>query len=78
MEFFHPLAFFIALIVGLFFAYISTPNPKVIIKYPTPENAGKVVYKDNSGVCYKYHAKEIDCPTHMYVDSLNIQDSEDK
>ena len=37
------------------------PPSKVEIKYPTPENAGNVVYKDDQGVCYKYVAKKVDC-----------------
>lgn len=54
--------FVISLTVGLLFAYLFTPQPEVIIKYPTPENAGKVVYKDVSDVCYKYKANEVSCP----------------
>jgi hypothetical protein len=30
-------------------------------KYPTPENCGKVVYKDKNGICYKYSTKQVDC-----------------
>jgi hypothetical protein len=55
--------FFMALVVGLFFAYISTPPPDIVIKYPTPENAGKVVYRDAADVCYKYQSKVVKCPS---------------
>ena len=58
-----PLYFLISFCIGMFFVYLSTPKPKVIIKYPTPQNAGKVIYKDNSGVCYKYMAEEVKCPS---------------
>jgi hypothetical protein len=57
-----PLYFLISFCIGIFFVYISTPKPKIIIKYPTPQNAGKIIYKDNSGLCYKYLAKEVKCP----------------
>ena len=57
-----PIYFFISLFIGLFIAYLSTPKPVVIIRYPTPDNAGKVTYIDNSNVCYKYKAKEVKCP----------------
>ena len=30
--------------------------------YPTPQNAGKVVYRDNAENCYKYEAKQVKCP----------------
>ena len=61
-KFIIPFYFFIALFIGLFIAYISTPVPDVIIKYPTPQNAGKIVYRDDSDVCYKYKADEVNCP----------------
>jgi hypothetical protein len=61
-DYIDPLAFFIALFIGLFFTYIYSPQKKIIIKWPTPENAGKLVYKDYSELCYKYNAKEIACP----------------
>ena len=54
-----PFYFFIALFIGLFVAYVSTPVPHVIIKYPTPENAGKIIYRDDADVCYKYKATEV-------------------
>jgi hypothetical protein len=61
-DYINLLAFFIALAIGLFFTYIYAPQKKIIIKWPTPENAGKLVYKDYSELCYKYKAKEISCP----------------
>jgi len=54
--------FLISLCVGFFFVYIFTPYPDVVIMYPTPENAGKIVYKDAADVCYKYRADEVSCP----------------
>ena len=30
-------------------------------KYPTPDNAGKLTYKDKNDVCYKYSGKEVSC-----------------
>jgi|DEB0MinimDraft_6_1074348.scaffolds.fasta_scaffold365382_1 hypothetical protein len=59
----NPYYFLISLAVGMFFVYISTPPPEVIIEYPTPENAGKVIYKeDNNLGCYTYMAKKVSCP----------------
>ena len=39
-----------------------TQAPNIIIQYPTPENAGKKVYKDDAGVCYKYRTEEVEFP----------------
>jgi len=55
-------SFFIAFCIGIFLTYIYSPQKKIIIKWPTPENAGKIVYKDNTNICYKYKANEIPCP----------------
>jgi hypothetical protein len=49
-----PFYVFIGLFFGVLVIYALTPPPKVIIKHPTLDNAGKVIYVDNSGVCYKY------------------------
>ena len=45
----------------ILFVYILTPTPDIVLKYPTPENSGKIVYKDKADVCYKYEAKEVTC-----------------
>lgn len=73
-DYFDPLYFFIALFIGLFYTYLTTPMPEVIIKYPTPENAGKIIYKDKADVCYKYVAKEVSCPADKtQIKKLDIQ-----
>lgn len=59
-----PFYFVLALSIGLFFIYITNDNvPDVIILYPTPDNAGKIVYKDSGNVCYKYKSEEVKCPS---------------
>lgn len=57
-----PLPFFIALFIGFLMCYTFTPPPKVVFKYPTPENAGKTIYQDKSDNCYKYEVDEVECP----------------
>lgn len=58
----HPTAFFVTLCIGIFYVYITTPQPIVVIKYPTPDNAGKIKYVDDAGVCYKYSLEPVSCP----------------
>lgn len=53
--------FIIAFAIGMLFVYTLSPTPDIIIRYPTPENAGKIIYKDDAGVCYKYRAEEVPC-----------------
>jgi hypothetical protein len=61
-DYINVTAFFIAFCIGIFFTYIYSPPKKIIIKWPTPENAGKIIYRDHADTCYKYKADEIPCP----------------
>ena len=54
--------FFIAFFIGMFIVYITVPLPEIIIRYPTPHNAGKIIYKDSADICYVYDAREVTCP----------------
>ena len=58
----HPLFFLISFAVGLFFCYISQPKPQIIMKFPSPYNAGKITYRDDDNNCYKYKAEKVECP----------------
>lgn len=51
----------IGIIVGIIGIYFVKPEQNVVYKYPTPENSGKLTYKDKNGLCYKYTAKEVNC-----------------
>ena len=62
-DFIDPFYFLMALCVGLLYTYVSTPPPHVVVKYPTPFNAGKITYVDDAGVCYKYKVEPKQCPT---------------
>lgn len=54
--------FILSFSIGLFVCYITAPQPEIILKFPSPTNAGKVVYKDKAGQCYTYKADKSDCP----------------
>ena len=58
----HPLYFIMAFAVGLLFCYLTHPKPDVIVKFPSPYNAGQIVYKDSEDACYKYKADKVSCP----------------
>jgi hypothetical protein len=58
----RPLYFFIAFAVGLLLCYVYNPSPEVIVKFPSPYNAGNIVYKDKADSCYKFDASKVSCP----------------
>lgn len=47
--------------LGIFIIYVTTPAPKIILKYPTIENIHTTTYIDEKGQCYKYYAEEVPC-----------------
>ena len=78
-DYIDPLAFFIAFEVGIFLVYVFAPAKKIVIKWPTPDNVGKVVYKDHSDSCYKYKANEVSCPAdESLIANVNPQYPEPK
>jgi hypothetical protein len=63
----------------MFIVYITMPLPEIIIRYPTPYNAGKIIYKDNAEMCYVYDAKEITCPKEGIINTpLQFVNNKDK
>ena len=71
-----PLFFLISLCIGLFLTYIFTPQPDIIIKYPTPENALQEIYKDDADNCFKFNSKEVPCPKDISdIKSIPMQNS---
>tara|TARA_Y100000310_G_C20475040_1_gene711968 strand:- start:387 stop:623 length:237 start_codon:yes stop_codon:yes gene_type:complete len=54
--------FIVSFSFGMFFCYILTPKPRVVMKFPTPDNSNDVIYVDESENCYKYKADEVACP----------------
>ena len=62
-----PFYFFAALIVGIIFSVLLTPEPTIIFKYPTPYN--NVTFKDRTGLCYKYVPNKTKCSN----DTINVK-----
>jgi hypothetical protein len=69
----NPKWFFLSLSLGLLIVYCSTPNPEIIIKYPTPENSNRTVFSDDSDNCYKFITDEIKCPKSDLINEIPIQ-----
>ena len=62
MKLIDPVYFIISFIIGLAYIHLTQAPPRVVIKYPTPHNVGKITYVDDAGVCYKYKMEKSSCP----------------
>lgn len=58
----RPVYFFAAFAAGLLACYLMAPKRDVVVKFPSPYNAGSVVYKDRAHTCYTYEASRVACP----------------
>ena len=58
----------LGLCLGFFVVYVTTPAPKIVMKYPTIDNIQDTTYVDENGVCYKYYAIEVPCKSN-YTES---------
>ena len=64
---FHHLKF-IPFIIGLglglaIFLFAKPESQDRVVKWPHPSNAGKLIYRDRGGLCYKFKDKLVDCGT---------------
>lgn len=71
----HIPAFIIALSVGLLYVYLATPHRKVVVRQPTVENAGKVIYEDKDGNCFILKPQTASCNTATPMSVHNIVSS---
>jgi hypothetical protein len=51
----------VGIVLGIVGILMIDPEKTVVYKYPTPENAGKIIYKDKNGVCYKFSSNSVNC-----------------
>lgn len=54
--------FLISFALGMLIVYLTSPPPREIMVYPTPENVGELLYRDNADQCYRFMPTEVKCP----------------
>ena len=62
LKFINIPVFIISLAFGIFAVYITTPDKRKIVVYPTHENAGILQYKDKTNSCFSVVEQEVKCP----------------
>lgn len=63
MKYIHPLSFFLSFGIGLLIVYMYAPRPEVVVKFPSPFNAGTIKYKDKNDNCYVIKSEGATCPS---------------
>lgn len=54
-----PSYFLASLFVTMLILYLIYPEPKITVKYPSPEEDMSDVYVDDNNVCYRYKRQEV-------------------
>jgi len=62
LKYINVYVFIVCLAFGIFAVYITTPEKRKIIVYPTHENSGILQYKDKTNSCFSVVEKEVKCP----------------
>lgn len=65
--------FIISFIVGLIFVCIFGEEERKVFVYPTPQNIGKIQYKDTANNCFMFSSKEVKCPADNMISILPAQ-----
>lgn len=58
----EPIPFLAALCIGLLYVYLTSNKTRVVVRYPTPFNQGSHTYRDDSGMCFRYRLRKVECP----------------
>ena len=60
-------ALIISFSIGMLYVYISSPAPNVVMKFPSPYNAGKIIYKNKLDESYTYDYDRVECDQNMTI-----------
>jgi hypothetical protein len=55
--------FIISFAFGMFAIYVTMPDTRKIMVYPSPDNVGIIQYKDKAGNCFQFRESKVQCPT---------------
>ena len=62
LKYINVYVFIVSLAFGIFAVYITTPEKRKIVVYPTHENSGILQFKDKTNSCFSVVETEVKCP----------------
>lgn len=66
-KYLNPYVFLISFCIGMIIIYLNPIQKCIIYKHPTPNNATKIIYRDENDGCFIYNAKEVKCPSDLSI-----------
>ena len=57
--------FLISFCIGMLIIYLKPMSKCIVYRHPTPNNANKIIYKDENNGCFIYNAEEVKCPADL-------------
>jgi hypothetical protein len=74
LKFINIPIFLISLAFGLFAVYITMPDNRKIIVYPTHENVNSIQYRDKADNCFSVEEQDVTCPSDLSkISKLPVQ-----
>ena len=61
LKYINVPVFLISFALGVFAVYITAPDTKNIVVYPTPDSVGHIQYKDQVGNCFQFKQTKTTC-----------------
>ena len=63
LKYINVPVFVISFAFGMFAVYVTMPDTKKIMVYPSPDNIDSIQYKDKAENCFQFKQTSISCPT---------------
>ena len=60
--------------IGILYVYLTAPEPRVVIVYPTPDNKDMFLYKDSVENCFNFEHLESECLSDKKIKEISIQE----
>jgi hypothetical protein len=61
-KFINIPAFILSFAFGMFAVYITMPDTRKIVVYPSPDNIDIMQYKDKANNCFRFKEAKVKCP----------------